>query len=104
MLLSRCEYEICSAVYTFEDAVLKLRHITCAPLINLNCCRIRRRDLRPATRLLNLPAILLPVSFAGKRLLSPELLARLQVERVPLDLFDDVFLLHFPLEAAKGVF
>ncbi len=36
VLFSRCEYEICSAVYTFEDAVLKLRHITCAPLINLN--------------------------------------------------------------------
>jgi hypothetical protein len=53
---------------------------------------------------LNLPAILLPVSFAGQRLLGPELLARLQIEGMPFDLFDDVFLLNLPLEAAKGVF
>src|ERR1700683_3485803 len=32
MLFSRCEYEVCSAVYAFKDAVLKIRHITCAPL------------------------------------------------------------------------
>jgi hypothetical protein len=31
MLLSRCEYEVRSAVNAFEDAVLKLRHIGCAP-------------------------------------------------------------------------
>jgi len=31
MLFSRSKYEICSAVYTLEDAVLKLRHINCAP-------------------------------------------------------------------------
>jgi hypothetical protein len=104
VLFSRCEYEICSAVYAFEDAVLKLRHITCAPLINLNCCRMWQRDLRPATALLNFPATLLPVPFAGQRLLGPELLTRLQVEGMPLNFLDDVFLLHLPLEAAKGVF
>src|SRR5579862_8273565 len=31
VLFSRCEYELCSAVYTLEDAVLKLRHSNCAP-------------------------------------------------------------------------
>ena len=55
-------------------------------------------------RLLNLPAILLPVSFAGQRLLGPELLARFQVEGVSLDLLDDVLLLDLSLETAKGVF
>jgi hypothetical protein len=37
-------------------------------------------------------------------LLGPELLSRLQIEGVAFDLFDDVFLLHLPLKAAKGVF
>jgi hypothetical protein len=31
VLFSRCEYEFCSAVYTREDAVLKLRHSNVAP-------------------------------------------------------------------------
>jgi hypothetical protein len=31
VLFSRCENKICSAVYAFEDAVLKLRHIHCFP-------------------------------------------------------------------------
>jgi len=53
--------------------------------------------------LFNLPAILLPVSLASQRLLGPELLAWFQVKGVPLDLFNDVFLLHFPLEPAKGI-
>ena len=35
VLFSRCEYEICSAVYALEDAVLELRH-TVRPVINLN--------------------------------------------------------------------
>jgi hypothetical protein len=37
-------------------------------------------------------------------LLGPELLTRLQVIGVPLDLLDDVLLLDLSLEAAKGVF
>jgi len=53
--------------------------------------------------LLYFPAILLPVPFAGQRLLGPELLTRLQIEGVSFDLLDDVLLLDFPLEAAKGV-
>jgi len=55
-------------------------------------------------RLLDLPATFLPVSLAGKSGLNPFFFSRLQVERVALDLFDDVFLLHFPFEAAEGVF
>ena len=57
----------------------------------------------PPGPLLDFPATLLPVSFAGKSGLDPFFLPRLQIERMPLDLFDDVFLLHFPLEAPKGV-
>src|SRR6266568_2294656 len=64
------------------------------------CVTVKRRH----RGLLNLPAILLPVSFAGQRLLGPELLARLQIEGVPLDFLDDVLLLDLSLEAAKGVF
>ncbi len=79
VLFSRCEYEICSAVYALEDAVLEIRHINCAPLVNLNYCRIQmaragrnsQTAQRPPLGLLNLPAILLPVSFASQRLLGP---------------------------------
>jgi hypothetical protein len=31
VLFSRCEYEICSAIYALEDAVLELRHNGSAP-------------------------------------------------------------------------
>jgi len=58
----------------------------------------------PPLGLLNLPAILLPVSFTGQRLLGPELLTWLQVKRVSLDLFYNVLLLDFALKAAKGIF
>jgi hypothetical protein len=53
--------------------------------------------------LFDFPATFLPVTFPGKSSLNPFFLSRFQVERMPLDLFDDVFLLHFPLEPAKGV-
>lgn len=55
VLFSRCEYKVCSAVNAFEDSVLKLRHSSCAPY-QPELLRIRRRGLRPATRLLDLPA------------------------------------------------
>jgi len=58
----------------------------------------------PVGQLLNLPAILLPVPFAGQRLLGTELLTRFQVERMSLDLFNDVFLLDLSLEAPESVF
>ena len=47
---------------------------------------------------------LLAVAFARQRLLHAHLLAWLHVIRVPLDLFDDVFLLHLALEAAQCIF
>ena len=46
---------------------------------------------------------LFAAALAGQRLLQALLFARLQVKRVPLYLFDDVFRLHFALEAAKRV-
>ena len=36
MLFSRCKYEIRSTIDTFEDAILKLRHIR-FPRDNVNC-------------------------------------------------------------------
>jgi hypothetical protein len=54
--------------------------------------------------LLDFPATFLPVSFACQCLLDPQFLARLQIERVALDLFNNVFLLHFAFEAPEGVF
>jgi hypothetical protein len=45
---------------------------------------------------------LLTVPLSGQCLLGPTLVTRLQVERVLLDVLDDVFLLHFPLEPSEG--
>ena len=56
------------------------------------------------TALFHFPAALLPVTFAGQRLLDPFLLTRLQVIGVSLDFLDNVLLLDLTLEAAKGVF
>jgi hypothetical protein len=54
-------------------------------------------------RLFDFPATLLPVPFARQRLFDAQFFARLQVEGVPLDFFNDVFLLHLTLEASEGV-
>ena len=70
------------------------------PLNAVGAAALSRRRLV----LLGLPATLLPVPFASQRLLDPQFLARLQVEGVAFHFFDDVLLLHFSLEAAKGVF
>ena len=48
-------------------------------------------------------ANLLPVTLASERFFDALLLAWLQIEGVALDLFNDVFGLHFALEAAQGV-
>ena len=109
VLFSRCEYEICSAIYALENAVLKLRHSTVPRYQPEHCCRIQAGAApRPAPALrsvlFDFPASLLPVSFAGQRLLDPELLTRLQVEGVTLHFLNNVLLLDFTLEAAKGVF
>jgi hypothetical protein len=111
VLLSGCEYKLRSAVDALEDAILELRHSTCA-LIDLNLPlqpelvsngRMAGIDARHRT-LLYIPAWFLPVSFAGQRLLGPALLAWLQIEGVTFDLFDNVFLLNLSFEAAQGVF
>jgi hypothetical protein len=62
--------------------------------------------LSPAysTSLLNLAPAFFPVSLTGKRLLDPQFFARLQVEGMPFDLFNDVFLLYLALESPESVF
>jgi hypothetical protein len=107
MLLSRCEDEVGSTINTFENAILKLRHIDPVPRYQPELCRTFRNGGTGRSRrssLFHFPAILLPVSLAGQRLLSPELLTRLQVKGVAFHFLDDVLLLDFALEAAKGVF
>ena len=52
-------------------------------------------------RLLDVLASLLAVAFARQRFLGALLLAGLQVKRMPLDLFDDVFLLDLALKPAQ---
>jgi hypothetical protein len=46
---------------------------------------------------------LLAVPLSSQRFLYPPLLTRLQVKRVALDLLDNVFGLHFALEAPQSV-
>jgi len=55
-------------------------------------------------RLFDLPTALLPVTLPGESCLDTLFFSWLQIERMPLDLFDDVFLLHFSFEASKGIF
>ena len=47
---------------------------------------------------------LLAVALAGKRFFHALLFTGLQIKRVTLDFLDDVFGLHFSLEATKSVF
>jgi len=54
--------------------------------------------------LLNFAPALFPVSLTRKRLLDTQFFARLQVKGMPLDLFNDVFLLYLALEPPEGVF
>jgi hypothetical protein len=87
------------AVDALEFPILKF-HGTILGMKKGEAVAIRSARLR----LFDLPATLLPVSLAGKSSLDPLFFSRLQIERVALDLFDDVFLLHFPFEASEGVF
>jgi hypothetical protein len=57
-----------------------------------------------AGALLRFASDLLAVPLSGKRLLGPELVTRLEIEGVLLNILDDVFLLHFALEAAERTF
>ena len=100
-LLFACgEDKVRPAVHTFQNPILKIWHGTIlskkrSAAIRSACCNVR---------LLNFPATFLPVSFASQCLLDPQFLARLQIEGMPLDLFNDVFLLHLAFEAPECVF
>jgi hypothetical protein len=59
---------------------------------------------RPCGPLILLFPSFFSATFTCQRFLDPLLFARLQIKGVTLDLFDDVFLLHFALEAAQGIF
>ena len=58
----------------------------------------------PGRELVRVAALLLPGALTRQGLFGPAFVARLQVERVLLNVFDDVFLLHFPLETAERAF
>jgi hypothetical protein len=92
--------EIRTAIDAFQNPVLKIWHGTI----------LRKKGEALAIRsacwlvLFDFPATFLPVPFARQRLLDPQFLTWLQIEGMTLDLFNDVFLLHLPLEAPEGVF
>jgi hypothetical protein len=50
--------------------------------------------------LFDIAGTFLAISLASERFFCAALLARLQIERVTLDFFNDVFLLNLALEAA----
>jgi hypothetical protein len=54
------------------------------------------------TGLLGFSPELFPVALASQRLLRPALVPGLEIERVFLDVLDDVLLLHLPLESAES--
>src|SRR5712692_6814935 len=58
----------------------------------------------PPRSLIRFAPLLLAQSLPRKRFLGPALLAGFHVEAVLLDFLDDVFLLHFALETAQGIF
>jgi hypothetical protein len=60
-------------------------------------------EVWPIATLILLFTCLFTAAFARQSFLHALLFARLQVEGVPLDLLDDVFLLHFALEPAQGI-
>jgi hypothetical protein len=86
LLFSCCPHELVAAVHAPEDPVLELH----------------RSPPRPRSVLLQFASEFLPIPLARERLLCPALVSRLQIEGVFLDVLDDVFLLHLPLEPSKG--
>jgi hypothetical protein len=54
--------------------------------------------------LVQFPALLFSAAFTSEGLFRPALVTRFQIERVLLDILDDIFLLHLPLETAQGAF
>ena len=103
VLLSRRENELCPAISALNHSILELWHLP-LPRSYPGYPACPFRTLTEDEILLDLPPAFLPVSFASQRLLGPFLFAWLQIKRVPFDLFNDVLLLDFALEAAKGVF
>lgn len=62
----------------------------------------RTGEMRPVTLIL-LFSGLFPASLPGQRLFYALLFARFQVKRMPLDLFNDVFLLYLAFKAPQGI-
>ncbi len=54
--------------------------------------------------LLNFSGSFLAIPFASEGFLCTALFARLQVERMTFDLFDDIFLLNLALKPAQSAF
>ena len=90
-LLTRRPDELRSAIHTLQDLVLELH----GPYL------VRSSGSDPVA-LLGFATGLLAVALARQGLLRSTLVTRLQVERVLLDVLDDVFLLHLPLEATES--
>jgi hypothetical protein len=55
-------------------------------------------------QLVRLAALLFARTLSRQGLLGTTTIARLQVERMFLDIFDDIFLLYLPLKASQGAF
>jgi hypothetical protein len=131
LLFARGKDKVSTAIRTNQNPIVKVRHGTilrgvakrlpfASPAVLLSavaqtratdlwpvraCARLSNRGQRTFVgRSFNFPPTLLPVPFTRQGLLDPQLLARLQIERMPLDLFDDVFLLHLAFEAPEGIF
>ena len=54
--------------------------------------------------LLNVSTSLFAIPLASQRFLGSPFFTRLEIKRVPLDLFDNIFLLDFTLEPPEGAF
>jgi hypothetical protein len=105
VLLSRCKGEICSAINALESTILKLRHGNWSPYeLELVSDSAGDGGNPVNAELFCFPANFLPVSFAGQRLLDPELLARLQIKGVTLHFLNNVLCQDFTFEAAQGIF
>ena len=56
------------------------------------------------SKLFNFTGALLAVALAGESFFGTAFFSWFQVERMPFDLFNDVFLLYFAFEASKSTF
>ena len=63
--------------------------------------QLERAALISPAGLVRFATLLLARTLARQRLLGAATIAWLQVERMLLDILDDIFLLHLPLEATK---